>query len=158
MEYTDKMYPCHGVRVWTRWAFWVCAHLFLKVFYNRPCAVYLENKSGWKVIQRDSNMICFLVGVDSLLIGNFHPDLSGISLVGRACDFQSLGRGFEPCIPLKMGQTLRDWGRKPGEWKTSVLARYSTDVTPFMSGWRSLVARWAHNPQVVGSSPAPATV
>ena len=25
------------------------------------------------------------------------------------------------------------------------------------AGWSSLVARWAHNPKVVGSNPAPAT-
>jgi hypothetical protein len=26
-----------------------------------------------------------------------------------------------------------------------------------VAGWSSLVARWAHNPKVVGSNPAPAT-
>ena len=26
-----------------------------------------------------------------------------------------------------------------------------------IAGWSSLVARWAHNPKVVGSNPAPAT-
>ena len=26
----------------------------------------------------------------------------------------------------------------------------------YISGWSSLVARWAHNPKVVGSNPAPA--
>ena len=26
-----------------------------------------------------------------------------------------------------------------------------------IAGWSSLVARWAHNPKVAGSSPAPAT-
>ena len=28
----------------------------------------------------------------------------------------------------------------------------------FIAGWSSLVARWAHNPEVVGSNPAPATM
>ena len=28
----------------------------------------------------------------------------------------------------------------------------------FIAGWSSLVARWAHNPKVVGSNPAPATM
>ena len=27
----------------------------------------------------------------------------------------------------------------------------------FIAGWSSLVARWAHNPEVVGSNPSPAT-
>ena len=27
-----------------------------------------------------------------------------------------------------------------------------------VAGWSSLVARWAHNPKVVGSNPAPATI
>ena len=26
-----------------------------------------------------------------------------------------------------------------------------------IAGWSSLVARWAHNPKVVGSNPTPAT-
>jgi hypothetical protein len=29
---------------------------------------------------------------------------------------------------------------------------------PFIAGWSSLVARRAHNPKVVGSNPAPATI
>src|SRR6266550_3842194 len=28
---------------------------------------------------------------------------------------------------------------------------------PLVAGWSSLVARWAHNPKVAGSNPAPAT-
>ena len=28
----------------------------------------------------------------------------------------------------------------------------------FIAGWSSLVARWAHNPKVVGSNPTPATI
>ena len=31
------------------------------------------------------------------------------------------------------------------------------DLIP-VAGWSSLVARWAHNPKVVGSNPAPATI
>ena len=27
-----------------------------------------------------------------------------------------------------------------------------------IAGWSSLVARWAHNPEVVGSNPSPATI
>ena len=28
----------------------------------------------------------------------------------------------------------------------------------YIAGWSSLVARWAHNPKVVGSNPASATI
>ena len=28
----------------------------------------------------------------------------------------------------------------------------------FIAGWSSSVARWAHNPEVVGSNPTPATI
>ena len=28
----------------------------------------------------------------------------------------------------------------------------------YIAGWSNLVARWAHNPEVVGSNPAPATM
>ena len=28
----------------------------------------------------------------------------------------------------------------------------------YIAGWSSLVARWAHNPEVVGSNPSPATI
>ena len=31
-------------------------------------------------------------------------------------------------------------------------------VNIFIAGWSSLVARWAHNPEVVGSNPSPATM
>ena len=30
-------------------------------------------------------------------------------------------------------------------------------IIEYIAGWSSLVARWAHNPKVVGSNPAPAT-
>ena len=30
-------------------------------------------------------------------------------------------------------------------------------ITHNIAGWSSLVARWAHNPKVVGSNPSPAT-
>ncbi len=28
----------------------------------------------------------------------------------------------------------------------------------YIAGWSNLVARWAHNPEVVGSNPSPATM
>ena len=31
-------------------------------------------------------------------------------------------------------------------------------IYKFIAGWSSLVARWAHNPKVVGSNPSPATM
>ena len=36
---------------------------------------------------------------------------------------------------------------------TNILVRATSDA-----GWSSLVARWAHNPKVAGSNPAPATI
>ena len=36
---------------------------------------------------------------------------------------------------------------------TKILLYYSHVI----AGWSSLVARWAHNPKVAGSNPAPAT-
>ena len=34
---------------------------------------------------------------------------------------------------------------------------FGWDVFDFDAGWSSPVARWAHNPKVAGSNPAPAT-
>ena len=31
------------------------------------------------------------------------------------------------------------------------------DIQVYVAGWSSSVARWAHNPKVAGSNPAPAT-
>src|SRR5438309_11961150 len=53
----------------------------------------------------------------------------GNSSVGRAQPCQGWGRGFESRFPL---------------WHSD-------------AGWSSLVARRAHNPEVVGSNPTPAT-
>ena len=39
----------------------------------------------------------------------------------------------------------------------SLFLRHSF-VNIFIAGWSSLVARWAHNPEVVGSNPSPATM
>ena len=33
----------------------------------------------------------------------------------------------------------------------------SPPFNDFIAGWSSLVARWAHNPKVIGSNPVPAT-
>src|SRR5256884_2239319 len=55
--------------------------------------------------------------------------LRGNSSVGRAQPCQGWGRGFESRFPL---------------WHSD-------------AGWSSLVARRAHNPEVVGSNPTPAT-
>ena len=38
-----------------------------------------------------------------------------------------------------------------------VKAKYQFKKSEFIAGWSSLVARWAHNPKVAGSNPAPAT-
>src|SRR5256712_11216949 len=57
------------------------------------------------------------------------PTAHGNSSVGRAHPCQGWGRGFESRFPL---------------WHSD-------------AGWSSLVARRAHNPEVVGSNPTPAT-
>ena len=38
-----------------------------------------------------------------------------------------------------------------------VIGRTAAIEYTFNAGWSSLVARWAHNPKVAGSNPAPAT-
>ena len=38
------------------------------------------------------------------------------------------------------------------------LRQVSRQLNKFIAGWSSLVARRAHNPKVVGSNPAPATI
>ena len=37
-------------------------------------------------------------------------------------------------------------------------SKFSAIIVDSVAGWSSLVARWAHNPKVVGSNPAPATL
>ena len=44
----------------------------------------------------------------------------------------------------------------PSAPKLEVAARHRM-VSYFAAGWSSQVARWAHNPEVAGSNPAPAT-
>src|SRR6478736_8889302 len=60
----------------------------------------------------------------------------GNSSVGRARPCQGRGRGFESRFPLWSG---------------------SFGPNEIVAGWSSLVARRAHNPEVVGSNPTPAT-
>ena len=64
--------------------------------------------------------------------------LRGNSSVGRAQPCQGWGRGFESRFPLS-GQ-----------------AGNAGQVAVIVAGWSSLVARRAHNPEVVGSNPTPA--
>ena len=54
--------------------------------------------------------------------------------------------------------------REAGEWEVPKTAGASLTIQESRSkighsdaGWSSQVARWAHNPKVAGSSPAPAT-
>ncbi len=39
-----------------------------------------------------------------------------------------------------------------------VCGKIRKQTSHYVAGWSSLVARWAHNPKVVGSNPAPATI
>ena len=56
-----------------------------------------------------------------------------ISSAGRALALQARGRRFEPCI------------------------LHHLNIYTYIAGWSSLAARRAHNPEVAGSNPAPAT-
>src|SRR5256885_1660630 len=64
-----------------------------------------------------------------------HCSARGNSSVGRAQPCQGWGRGFESRFPLSQTVSVLD----------------TSDA-----GWSSLVARRAHNPEVVGSNPTPA--
>ena len=47
---------------------------------------------------------------------------------------------------------------RSGAWKIGdVRVSRATLSIPYIAGWSSPVARWAHNPKVAGSNPAPAT-
>ena len=56
----------------------------------------------------------------------------------------------------------RDWSWKPGGRVTGAGVRIPPSPPfkkiAYIAGWSSLVARRAHNPKVVGSNPAPATI
>jgi hypothetical protein len=111
--------------------------------------------------------------------------LRGNSSVGRAQPCQGWGRGFESRFPLYEAEsTLRltmygPDGPPPGESigrrrrnseaeprlrlisyrPQARLVEYrsgSTESEAHVAGWSSLVARRAHNPEVVGSNPTPA--
>src|SRR5689334_3845573 len=90
----------------------------------------------------------------------------GNSSVGRAQPCQGWGRGFESRFPLS-GRYGGKGGRAVGRYDSLGQARISaggpTVVPPsrrtaeeYVAGWSSLVARRAHNPEVVGSNPTPA--
>ena len=42
--------------------------------------------------------------------------------------------------------------------RKSLIVMTATIRYDVVAGWSSLVARWAHNPKVAGSNPAPATM
>src|SRR4051812_5953062 len=72
----------------------------------------------------------------------------GNSSVGRAQPCQGWGRGFESRFPLVQGPT-----------HAPSLVEYRPErfvAEAYGAGWSSLVARRAHNPEVVGSNPTPA--
>ncbi len=56
-------------------------------------------------------------------------------------------------LPYKQGVA----GSSPAS--STIFTLYLQDIyfISHIAGWSSLVARWAHNPKVVGSNPAPAT-
>ena len=55
----------------------------------------------------------------------------------------------------------RDWSWKPGGHASGAGVRIPFPppfIFSFIAGWSSPVARWAHNPEVRGSNPLPATI
>ena len=46
----------------------------------------------------------------------------------------------------------------PVRFRSSALEEHVLIILVDIAGWSSQAARWAHNPKVVGSNPAPATV
>ncbi len=79
----------------------------------------------------------------------------GNSSVGRAQPCQGWGRGFESRFPLWEVGTLKV-GRLDGNTFHIPTVQHSNGFSSD-AGWSSLVARRAHNPEVVGSNPTPAT-
>src|SRR6266513_2441810 len=78
----------------------------------------------------------------------------GNSSVGRAQPCQGWGRGFESRFPLWEVGTLKV-GRLDGNTFHIPTVQHSNGFSSD-AGWSSLVARRAHNPEVVGSNPTPA--
>ena len=56
---------------------------------------------------------------------------------------------------VKLFSVDGSWGFAPA--RVERRQALSFIIIPHIAGWSSLVARWAHNPEVVGSNPAPAT-
>ena len=75
----------------------------------------------------------------------------GRSSVGRTLPSQGRCRRFESDRPLQL-VFVSDL------YKVCKWAMYFKAWLVFDAGWSSLAARWAHNPKVVGSNPAPATI
>ena len=64
--------------------------------------------------------------------------------------FESLTLHIDPLV--KWFKTLPFHGSNMGSNPVRVI------YVNIIAGWSSLVARWAHNPKVVGSNPAPAII
>ena len=56
------------------------------------------------------------------------------------------------CWDLALGSRAVGISRLTPKRDPASMSRFQRDA-----GWSSLVARWAHNPKVAGSNPAPAT-
>ncbi len=57
-----------------------------------------------------------------------------------------------PNTVVKLSSADGSWGFAPAR-----VGRRQAYYIYHIAGWSSLVARWAHNPKVAGSNPAPAT-
>ncbi|MDT5018940.1 MAG: hypothetical protein QOD39_5100 [Mycobacterium sp.] len=76
--------------------------------------------------------------------------------------FESLTRLSDTVQPLRAPRVFRRTRRPPAVATVANLACLLASARPTYSGftdagWSSSVARWAHNPEVAGSNPAPAT-
>ncbi len=100
------------------------------------------------------------------LWGRFQFILWDLSSAGRASALQAEGHRFEPCRSHLIEYVCYKYGRFP-EWPKGTDCKSAANCfggsnppPPIffnIAGWSSLEARRAHNPEVGGSNPSPAT-
>ena len=90
----------------------------------------IGRRTGLKIL-RESNLVPVQVRPEAPLMEKYPSLVEGTGLENREAEQST--RGFE-----------------------SLLLRHL--IFLYIAGWSSLVARRAHNPKVVGSNPAPATI
>ena len=83
-------------------------------------------------------------------------NIRGLSSAGRASALQAEGHRFEPYRPHYMGE-FPSGQRGQTVNLLATLSVVRIHLPPFDAGWSSPEARRAHNPEVAGSNPVPAT-